>query len=352
MQNLMEIFVFLQPSMVSHLDYFSGMIFQVVIKQKRGYDILALGGRFDKLISTLATTLNVEDKNYKSPYGVGVSLGLETLAARIREEDMSSWTRLDVVIHSISSNATVSAKLELAHQLWNKGVRCSLADPNWGVDEVQEFANEAGAGLIVIFQESGPNVRLLELQNERFTERKVGKHDILAVVLSKVLDTNEIVPTPGLSRMDSSSRVFEASAYSPTVSSPQINIDFQYFPEKRNNTIKKHLESRISSKLMPSLNTSSPLTTLNVSTFVQVLVLPFAGSVIRSVIATMDFDAEETKFNECLKELIAKHSRHKKELTSLCQDISDLKSAGKAGIPPSVFVLYSSEDHTYKILFL
>ena len=335
--------------MVSHLDYFSGMIFQVVIKQKRGYDILAVGGRFDKLISTLATTLNVEDKNYKCPYGVGVSLGLETLAARIRDEDMSSWTRLDVVIHSISSNATVSAKLELAHQLWNKGVRCSLADPNWSVDEVQEFANQAGASLIVIFQESGPHVRLLELQNERFTERKVAKHDILAV-LSKVLDTNESVLTPGLSRMDSSSRVYEIS--SPTAQTPQINIDFQYYPEKRNNTAKKHLESRISSKLIPSLNTSSPLTTFNASTFVQVLVLPFGGSVIRSVIATMDFDAEEARFNECLKELITKHSRHKKELTSLCQDISDLKSAGKAGIPPSVFVLYSSEDHTYKILLL
>ena len=51
-------------------------------------------------------------------------------------------------------------------------------------DEVQDFAQESGASLIVIFQESDSagNVRLLELQqpgSERFTERKVPKHELL-----------------------------------------------------------------------------------------------------------------------------------------------------------------------------
>ena len=109
--------------------------------------------------------------------------------------------------------------------------------------------------------------------------------------------------------------------------------------------MRKHLESRINAKLIPSLNTSSPLASFTSGTYVQVLVLPFSGSVIRSIVALMDFE-DESKFTDSLKELITKHSRHKKELSTLCQDISDLKSGGK------VFVLYSSEDFTYKILLL
>ena len=357
--------IIVSPSLVSHLDYFSGMIFQVVIKQKRGYDILAVGGRYDKLIATLASTLNVDiGSNYKSPFGVGLSLGLETLAARVRDEDKAGiWKRLDIVIHSSTISTTViPAKLELAHQLWNKGVRCSLADPGWGIDEVQDFAQESGASLIVIFQESDSagNVRLLELQqpgSERFTERKVPKHELLGVLLSKALESAENHAScinPGLTRMDSSTKVFDqassANHFHLPSSAPQVNIDFQYYPDRKNGTVRKHLESRINAKLIPSLNTSSPLASFTSGTYVQVLVLPFSGSVIRSIVAIMDFE-DESKFNETLKELITKHSRHKKELSVLCQDISDLKSGGKA-IPTAVFVLYSSEDFTYKIILL
>ena len=347
------------PSLVSHLDYFSGMIFQVVIKQKRGYDILSAGGRFDKLIGGLAHHLNVDDKNFKPPFGVGVSFGLETLAAKIRDEDMHAWKRLDIVIHSsTTSNTVIPAKLELCHNLWNKGIRCSLADPAWAIDEVQAFAQESGASLIVIFQESDNSsnaVRLLELQagSERYTERKVAKHDLLGV-LSKALDSsdNSTINYPGLARMDSSSKVFDASVHhhhhTLSPSAPQVNIDFQYITDLKPSN-RKRLETRINAKLMPSLNASSPLASFTNSTYVQVLVLPFGGSVIKSIVALVDFE-DESKFNESLKDLIAKHSKHKKELSILCQDICDLIS-GKC-VPTGVFVLYSSEDFTYKILLL
>ena len=52
------------------------------------------------------------------------------------------------------------------------------------------------------------------------------------------------------------------------------------------------------------------------STFVQVVVLPFPGQVIRSLVASMDFEDDVKKFNESLSYLIGKHPRYKKELTS------------------------------------
>ena len=73
------------------------------------------------------------------------------------------------------------------------------------------------------------------------------------------------------------------------------------------------------------------------------------GQVIRNIVATMDFE-DDLKYNDCLKEVISKHSRLKKEITSICEDIMELKSV--KGTPPCVFVLYSTEDHSYKVLML
>ena len=38
------------------------------------------------------------------------------------------------------------------------------------------------------------------------------------------------------------------------------------------------------------------------------------------------------------------------EITGVCEDIMELK--GGKGDPPCVFVLYSCEDHSYKVLML
>ena len=101
-------------------------------------------------------------------------------------------------------------------------------------------------------------------------------------------------------------------------------------------TLKKNIEASINRKLS--------------QTQALVLVLPFQGQVLRSIVSIMDFE-DESKFKICLKELMCKHSKHKKELSSICEEIMDLKS-DKTSELPSVFVLYSSEDYSYKVLLL
>ena len=126
----------------------------------------------------------------------------------------------------------------------------------------------------------------------------------------------------------------------------QVTFDYNYYPSKK----RKDMD-RISDQIKIKL--SSALSTLSATAEVSVLVLPFSNSVIRSIssaIISLVDCKNHSEFKEEMKELIAKHPKHKNELTNICDDINELKS-GK-GIPPSYFVLYSMEDQTFKILML
>ena len=328
--------IIISPSLVFQPEYFSGMICQLFIKRKRGYEILACGGRFDGLISSFASKLNIEERSTCPPCGVGISIGLDILAASIQDFELEkNLVRLDVLIYGPSVKQT---KLELARELWSRGVKCSICDPGWSIDDVQDHALECGASLIVIYQYA--NARIRHLVNERFTEKKVAVNELLETVLKHIdeqtTSLSAVSSSGPLVRMDSVTRILESNT-------PHFNIEWQFFPDRKNATIKKRLESSISSKMTPILNS------FNASTFVTVLVLSYSGSVIRSLVATMDFD-DESKYNDCLKDLCAKHSRVKKELVDVCEYINELKVC--KGIISCVFVLYSSEEHSFKVLML
>jgi hypothetical protein len=353
--------IVVSPSLVYHPEHFSGMICQVVLKKKRGHDILAAGGRFDRLIASYSSKLNIDNESglkSASACGVGISICLDILAAGIQDDDLGShFSTLDVLIHSsTTSPAVLKHKLELAQQLWSQGIRCTICDPQWSVDDVQELGVEAGAAFIVIFQDGGlgeaATARLRTLNSEpRFTERKMAIPDICDTLVKQVKllaseAVSEACPSTltssgGLQRMDSSAKM----PMSTSEAGPRVQFDYQYFPDKKNAAVKKRIEASINSKM------ASILTSLTSQTFVQIFVLPFNGNVIRSMVALMDFNEDESKFQDGLKELISRHPRHKKELTSICQDINDLKCGGR-GMPSGVFVFYSSEDHIFRVLMM
>ena len=76
-----------------------------------------------------------------------LSIGLDALAAAIQEDDLEdkAFARLDVLIHVTAVNAVKQVKLlELANQLWCRGIRCSICDPGCSMDDVQDQATETG----------------------------------------------------------------------------------------------------------------------------------------------------------------------------------------------------------------
>ena len=68
-----------------------------------------------------------------------MSIGLDLLAAGIQEDDLGdkAFARLDVLIHNTAGSTVKQCKLlELANQLWCRGIRCSITDPGSTMDDV------------------------------------------------------------------------------------------------------------------------------------------------------------------------------------------------------------------------
>ena len=72
-------------------------LFANLKRKKRGtYEILAGGGRFDSLISSFASRLNIVDQDRSSispPCGVGMSIGLGTISSHVFTNSVNASIR-------------------------------------------------------------------------------------------------------------------------------------------------------------------------------------------------------------------------------------------------------------------
>ena len=69
------------------------------------------------------------------------------------------------------------------------------------------------------------------------------------------------------------------------------------------------------------------------------------GSVIRSMLAFLDFDTNEDAFDASVQTIADKHPRYKEYIGRVCYDIRGLKVSKK--VP--VVIVYSLKDETFKM---
>ena len=136
----------------------------------------------------------------------------------------------------------------------------------------------------------------------------------------------------GLLRLDSNK---------PTASQVQVNYNHSFLDKKEfNYSAKKRLESAMSAKITGSISLLAP------GTLVEVLSLHLPHAVIRSISASLDLD-EEVSYRKSVRALQEKHPRHRKELEGIADEIKSVKN----GTGCSVFVLYSTIEHSLTVLF-
>ena len=96
----------------------------------------------------------------------------------------------------------------------------------------------------------------------------------------------------------------------------------------------------MSAKITGSISLLAP------GTLVEVLSLHLPHAVIRSISASLDLD-EEVSYRKSVRALQEKHPQHCKELESVADKIKFVKN----GTGCSVFVLYSTIEHSLTVLF-
>ena len=151
--------VVVNTSMVYNFQHFSGLIFQFVAANKRkrkrgGVDILAAGGRYDKLINSFRRGA---ETTIPSPGGVGVSIAIEKIVAAVLEDqDAVVPCAYDVVVCSAGHNPMQAERMRIARDLWKAGIKATISYDTMPLEELQDFCKEGAIQHMVILKEQEP----------------------------------------------------------------------------------------------------------------------------------------------------------------------------------------------------
>ena len=148
--------VVVNTSMVYNFQHFSGLIFQFVAadsrKRKRGgVDILAAGGRYDKLISQFRRVADT------GSCGVGVSIAIEKIvSALVEDQEAFVPCQYDVFVCSTGCKPMQEESMHIARDLWNAGIKATISYGAILLEEAQEVCKREGIQHMVVLKDLDP----------------------------------------------------------------------------------------------------------------------------------------------------------------------------------------------------
>ena len=151
--------VVINTSMVYNFQHFSGLVFQFVAantrKRKRGgVDILAAGGRYDKLINIFRGTPEI---TYPFPGAVGVSIALEKIVASVLDDsDSAIPCACNVLVCSAGHNPMHAERMRIARDLWKAKIKATISYETMPLEGLQKFCKEEGIQHMVVLKEREP----------------------------------------------------------------------------------------------------------------------------------------------------------------------------------------------------
>lgn len=329
-------------SMVYNFQHFSGLIFQFVAtnnrKRKRGgVDIFAAGGRYDKLISQFRRGA---DASFASPGGVGVSIAIEKIVSAVVEDEYAFVPcAYDVFVCSAGHNPMQQERMRIARDLWNVGIKATISYGAMPLEELQEICKKEAIQHMVVLKEQEPDyARVRSLDKEKISESRVQIKDLVdhlqGKLSSKPETTESSAPLSNKGQGTQSGNELNSSIV------PEMKVSFNT-QERMAWNIKKRYESLMMSKIKPLL---AHIGTKNA---VEVIGVDLPGSVLRSISAILDLDANKDAFDSSVATISDKNPRYKKYIGRLCDEIRDLKVYKKV---PMIFV-YSVKDEIFKMFF-
>ena len=145
------------PILVRGLDYYTGSIFETVVKKPKIGSITG-GGRFDNLIEKLGGP---------DLPAVGTTIGLDRICDCI--EELNIWPNIasspTKVLVTVFSKALFSNSLDLAKILRNKGINCELYPSLEKLDKQLKYADKKGIPWVIIIGSDEAEKEVVTLKN-------------------------------------------------------------------------------------------------------------------------------------------------------------------------------------------
>lgn len=225
------------PLLAHNIEQHSGIIYQIISKESKrhrrrgGQDVIAAGGRYDKLLSSFHQVLqNTSKANELNQFGVGISISLDKLISIVDELSQSQETRfenksvIDIVVCCVGGEPIRRKEQgEVLRELWSLDFRVSALNFS-NVEEVLDYSFEHMIDHVVMLKSGEKGVLLVQTwEKDRFLERKINVNE-----LTDYLQKQTEIPSPSLNRSESkTSTNNDVSNYV----SPNVNINF-LLPEK------------------------------------------------------------------------------------------------------------------------
>jgi len=159
-------------SLARGLDYYTGPIFEIVIKGYEKYGSVAGGGRYDKLIETFGG---------RPTPATGISLGIERIIEVMEQEKMFKVDKSSVKVFVTSINEKVKADaVRIAQKLRDNNVNCQVDLMNRGLGKQLEYANNIGIPFVIIVGEK-------EIKKKKFKLRDMKKKSEKELSLEQII---------------------------------------------------------------------------------------------------------------------------------------------------------------------
>ncbi len=152
------------------LDYYTGTVYETILKDHPSIGSVCSGGRYDNLAQNYTTR--------KLP-GVGISIGLSRLFYKLREEnliagsDKSTPTQLLI----IPMKETMSASLDIATQIREKGIPVEIYLNETKMAKKFGYADKLGIPYAMVIGEDELKEGIFKLKNMRSGEQESLKLD-------------------------------------------------------------------------------------------------------------------------------------------------------------------------------
>lgn len=153
--------IVIKTTFLYNIQHFSGILFQVVATDNRrlkrgGVEILAAGGRYDKLIAHFIHGTQAQH----CPCAVGVSIAVERIVSAVsNDESINLPCTCDVLVCSTSETSMLNERMRIVRELWSAGIPATLmydSPAQFTLEEMQDHCRETGIPHLVFLKEQDP----------------------------------------------------------------------------------------------------------------------------------------------------------------------------------------------------
>jgi len=154
------------------IDYYTGPIFEIIVKDYEKYGSIAGGGRYDRLIETFGG---------RPTPATGISLGIERIIEVMEQERMFSLGKTKTKVFVAAVNEKVKPDvIRIVQMLREEKINCQIDLMNRSLGKQLEFADAAGIPFAMVVGEKELKSRKFKLRDmRRKSEKELSIKDIL-----------------------------------------------------------------------------------------------------------------------------------------------------------------------------